>query len=107
MFAQTAPVTITSFTMNTDSVSTTFTDLMFCGLKTYSTGLAWLSVLTPADPVTQNFELQVSTNDPVLAGTYTVSLVIVFADVTLTQTLTQTLTLNLLHPCKITLITTS
>ena len=107
MFAQTGPVTVTSFTMNTDSVSTAKTNQMFCGLKTYSTGLAWLSVMTPADPVNQNFELQISTNDPVLAGTYTVSLVIAFADVTLTPTLTQLLTVNLLHPCKITLITTS
>lgn len=80
---------------------------MICGVKTYSTGLPWLSVLTPADPATQNFELQVYTNDPLLTGTYTVSLVINFADTKLLQTLTQTLEVTLLHPCIVTSITTA
>lgn len=102
-----APYTLTSFTMNADNIGTMFTNPMFCGVKTYATGLTWLSVLTPADPATQQFQLQIATNDYTLATTYSVNLVINFANPLYLGTLTQTLSLTLLHPCKITLITTS
>ena len=80
---------------------------MVCGIKTYSTGLAWLTVLAPADPLTQNFQLQVTTNDYTLAGTYSVSIVVAFANSNYTSTLTQTLSVTLLHPCKTTTISTT
>jgi len=93
--------------MNEDNIGTMFTNPMQCGVKTYATDYAWLSVLTPADPATQQFQLQIATNDYTLATTYTVNLVINFANPLYLSTLTQTLSLTLLHPCKITLITTS
>ena len=107
VFAQTGPVTIASFMMNTDSAGTAASNAMLCGVKSYtpSPALAWLSVLTPADPLTQNFEIQVSTNDYNLAGSYTVDLVVAFVDATFTATYTQTgIVINLLHPCKVTTI---
>jgi PKD repeat protein len=105
-FSQTAPYTIMTFTMNADTIGTMFSNPMFCGVKTYATGFTWLTVLTPADPATQVFSLQVSTNDYLLTGSYTVNIVVTFANVLYTGTITQTITVNLLHPCKITLITT-
>lgn len=96
-----------TFAMNADNIGTMFANPMFCGVKAYATGFAWLSVLTPADPATQSFSLRVATNDYLLAGPYTVNLVVSFANVLYLGTLTQTITVNLLHPCKITLITTS
>jgi hypothetical protein len=47
-----SPYTIMSFMMNSDSVGTAKANPMFCGAKKYATGLAWLSVATPADPAT-------------------------------------------------------
>ena len=83
-FTVTTPVTILSFMMNTDSVGIAQSDPMICGIKSYSTGLPWLTVLVPTDPLTQNFELQVTTNDYNLTGITSVSLVVTFADVNLT-----------------------
>ena len=80
---------------------------MFCGSKQYSTGYNWLTVVVPADPATQNFKLQIATNDYTLASTYTVNLVVSFINSAYTATLTETFSLTLLHPCKITVITPS
>ena len=66
--------------MNTDTVGVAKTSPLMCGLKSYSTGLAWLTVVTPADPLTQNFKLQVTTNNYALANTYSVSIVVTFAN---------------------------
>jgi len=49
----------------------------------------------------------VATNDYLLAASYTVSLVVTFANVAYPGTLTETLTINLLHPCKVTSLTTA
>ena len=80
---------------------------MQCGLKSYSTGLPWLTVLTPPDPNKQFFELQVTTNDYKLASTHSVKLEVTFADPNFLSTITQTLFVTLLHPCKTTIIETS
>ena len=93
--------------MNTDTTGVAQSSLMFCGVKSYSTGLTWLSVLTPTNPLIENFELQVTTNDYALANTYTVSIVVTFANATYPSTITQNLSVTLLHPCKTTVITTS
>ena len=76
-------------------------------LKVYSTGLPWLTVLTPVDPLTENFQLQVTTNDYTLAGTYSVSILVAFANTAYPATLTQILSVTLLHPCKTTMISTT
>ena len=80
---------------------------MQCGIKSYSTGLTWLTVLAPSDPLTESFELQVTTNDYNLATTYSVNLEVTFADPNFPLTITQNLSVTLLHPCKTTVITTS
>ena len=91
--------------MNADSEGTAFSNPLLCGIKTYSTGLSWLTVLAPADPLTQNFQLRITTNDYTLAGTYSVSIVVAFTNaVYYPATLTQTLSVTLLHPCKTTSI---
>ena len=92
--------------MNTDTAGVTLGLPMVCGIKTYSTGLSWLKVVAPADPLTQNFELQVTTNDYNLAGTYSVNIVVAFANTSYPSILTQTLSVTLLHPCIVTTITT-
>ncbi len=51
---------------------------MSCGLKKYSTALTWLSVKVPSNPLTEQFELQVTSNDYNLANTYSVSLDVTF-----------------------------
>ena len=106
-YSVTTPVSILSFMMHTDSVGMAHSNIMFCGVKNYSTGLTWLTVLTPADPLTQNFELQVTTNNYNLANTYSVSLLVKFANLDYPATLTQVLTVTLIHPCKTTMISTS
>ena len=63
----------------------------FCGLKTYSTGLPWLTVLAPADPLTQDFQLQVSTNDFNLAGNHPVNITVAFANAGYSSKIIQTL----------------
>ena len=94
--------------MNTDTTGVAQSSPMLCGIKTYSTGLSWLTVLAPADPLTQNFQLRVTTNDYTLAGTYSVSIVVAFTNaVYYPATLTQTLSVTLLHPCKTTTISTT
>jgi len=84
-------------------------DDTYCGLKKYTVGAtwsSWLSVLAPADP-SSPFELQVTTNDPTKAGTYNVSVVIGFVNAGFTNTITQTISVTLLHPCKLTVITST
>ena len=93
--------------MNADSAGQAASNSMKCGLKTYSTGFSWLTVLAPADPLTQNFQLQVTTNDYTLAGTYSVNIVVAFANTCFPATLAQTLSVTLLHPCKTTTISSS
>ena len=93
--------------MNADSAGQAAINPMKCGLKTYSTGLAWLSVLSPANPLTQNFQLQVTTNDYTLAETYSVNIVVAFANACFPATLAQTLSVTLLHPCKTTTISSA
>jgi hypothetical protein len=93
--------------MHTDTQGEFQNNPMLCGEKFYSTGLLWLTVLSPADPLSQNFELQVTTNDYLLAGVYSINLVIGFIDPTFTAVLTQVISVTLLHPCKLTLITTT
>jgi len=51
----TAASTVLSFTMNSDSAGTAASNPMLCGTKAYLTGKTWLSVTTPADPLTQQF----------------------------------------------------
>ena len=105
-FTVTTAQTILSFTMHQDSAGIAAPNDMLCEIKTYTTDQPWLTVLAPADPLTGNFELQVTTNDYLLAGTYTVNLVIGFQRVDLTQTTTQQISVELIHPCKQTLLTT-
>ena len=93
--------------MNTDTTGVAQNSPMFCGVKSYSTGLAWLTVLAPTDPINDNFELQVTTNDYALANTYSVNIVVTFVNTSYNSTITQTLSVTLLHPCKTTVITTS
>jgi len=62
--------TILSFIMHSDSASSAANNPMFCGTKAYATDQTWLTVTTPADPVTQQFQLNVGTNDYTLAATY-------------------------------------
>ena len=95
------------FLMNADSAGTDSSNPLQCGIKSYSTGLTWLTVLAPADPLTQNFQLRVTTNDYNLAGTYSVSIVVAFANTAFPSTITQTLSVTLLHPCKTTTISTT
>ena len=80
---------------------------MFCGVKSYSTGLTWLTVIAPSDPLTGHFELQVTTNDYTLANTHSVNIVVRFVNPSYLSTITQNLYVTLLHPCKSTVITTS
>ena len=93
--------------MNADSAGTAFSNPLQCGIKIYSTGLSWLTVLAHADLLTQNFQLRVTTNDYNLAGTYSVSLAVAFANAAFPATLTQTVSVTLLHPCKTTTISTT
>ena len=93
--------------MNQDSVGISQTNDMICEFKTYATDKTWLTVLPPADPLTGSFQLQVTTNDYLLAGTYMVNMVVGFVTPAFTQTITETFTVTLLHPCKTTLLTTS
>jgi hypothetical protein len=51
-YSITIPQTIMTFRMHDDSVSASKSDPLFCGLKKYTTGLSWLTVLPPADPLT-------------------------------------------------------
>ena len=74
--------------MNTDTTGVAQSSPMLCGIKTYSTGLSWLTVLAPADPLTQNFQLRVTTNDYTLAGTYSVSISVAFANTAYPSTIT-------------------
>jgi hypothetical protein len=108
-FTITTPQMILSYLMHKDSMGISKTNAMICEIKTYSTNYSWLSVLPPADPLTTNFQLRVTTNDYNLAGSYTdVVITIGFARADLAHiSLTQTLTVNLIHPCKLTTITTS
>jgi hypothetical protein len=93
--------------MHEDDEGRNHGDKLYCGVKSYSTGLSWLKVLAPLDPLTSNFELQVDTIDYMLANTYNVNLVVSFANPGFTLTFTETFPLTLLHPCKQTQITTS
>ena len=56
-YSVTTPQTILSFPMNTDTYGLAYGTPLLCGPKKYITGIAWLSVLSPADPETQNFQL--------------------------------------------------
>jgi hypothetical protein len=104
-FAQTAAFTIASFNLETDSAGIALADPMKCGAKTFTSNLAWVSVLIPADPTTTQLQLQVSTNDYLLAGTQTLSLVVAFANTAYTGTLTETVVINMISPCTQTIIT--
>jgi len=77
-----------SFMMNSDSTGVDAGDPLICGAKKYSTGKTWLTVTTPADPVTQQFKLVISTNDYSIASTYTINLVVSFVNDKWTGTLT-------------------
>ena len=59
VFGQLGPITLTTWMMNTDSAGNALFDPMFCGVKTYtpSANGAWISVLTPADPLSQPYQL--------------------------------------------------
>lgn len=72
-------VTIVSFPMHLDSEGDSHGDKLFCGSKKYSTGLTWLTVVPPNDPLTADFQLVAATNDFNLAGPQTVNLVVGFA----------------------------
>jgi len=91
--------------MNEDTTGLTLGLPMYCGIKTYATGLPWLKVVAPDDPLTQKFQLQVTTNDYNLAGTYSVNIVVAFANKSYPSILTQTISITLLHPCNLTTIT--
>jgi hypothetical protein len=51
-YSVTTPVTILYFMMHNDSVGQANTNNLSCGVKTYTTDKAWLTVLAPADPMT-------------------------------------------------------
>jgi hypothetical protein len=93
--------------MNEDSAGNAISNPLLCGLKTYLTSFAWLTDLSPADPLSENFSLQVTTNEYNLANTYSFSIVVAFANTFYPATITQTLSVTLLHPCKTTTITTT
>lgn len=61
---------------------------LICGVKTYSTGLNWISVIAPNDPLTENFQLQINSNDLSLAGTHEVDIIVKFANANYLATLT-------------------
>jgi hypothetical protein len=108
----TTPQMILSYLMHKDSIGISKANAMICEIKTYTTDTTtypWLSVLPPTDPLTTNFQLRVTTNDYNLAGSYAdVDITIGFARADLAHiSLTQTLTVTLIHPCKLTTITTS
>jgi hypothetical protein len=106
-FTVTTPQTILSYLMHKDSQGLAFANAMICEIKTYQTDKYWLSVLAPANPLTTNFQLQVTTNDYNLAGTHSVVVTIGFQRADLAHiTLTQTISVTLIHPCKLTSITT-
>lgn len=82
------PTVITSFMMNTDSAGVAAGNPMVCGAKKYSTGKPWLSVTTPANPATQEFQIVIATNDYSLASTHKINLDVSFFEVNWTGTLT-------------------
>jgi hypothetical protein len=90
--------------MNTDTVGAASNSPIICGVKSYSTGFSWLKIITPADPLSQTFELQVNTDNYNLADTLKVDLLISFTNANYASTLTQTLYVKLLHPCTSTVI---
>lgn len=93
---------------NTDSAGTLLGDQSVCGDKQFviSPATAWLSVLTPINSATQPFALQVSTDDYLLAGTYSIVLQVSFVNTSYPGTFTQSaISITLLHPCKVTTIT--
>jgi len=74
--------------MNTDTAGVTADNPLVCGAKKYLTNKPWLSVTTPADPATQEFQLVIASNDYSIASTYTINLVVGFVDVRWSGTLT-------------------
>jgi hypothetical protein len=105
---------IAQFPSNPDNIANlTAGKLKYCGVKTYSFDKPWLSVVTPSDPVTQNYTMMVTTDDysivTDLSGekNYTVTMTIGYADPRFTNTFTEQVNVTLYHPCKGTEITTS
>jgi hypothetical protein len=74
--------------MNSDTVGVAKGLPMLCGLKKYSTGLTWLTVKVSTDPLTENFELQVTTNDYRLAKTYSVNMIVTFVNASYPSSIT-------------------
>lgn len=93
--------------MHKDSQGIAFASANICEIKKYTTDLPWLTVLAPANPLTTNFQLQVTTNDYNLAGVHSATITIGFTRADLSAiTLTQIVPVTLIHPCKLTTITT-
>jgi hypothetical protein len=98
-------ITVASFSMHTDTNNGG--NLLKCGPKVYTLNQPWASLVMPADPVTTQIQLQINTNDALLAGSQTVTLTVKFQNPLFTATLDDTVTVTLLHPCKVTTITSS
>lgn len=93
--------------MHTDEIGTAFGDPLFCGTKTYQFDVPWLTAapMDPLQPVLIDWEILIATNDYTLAGLNAVTITVGFAGYA--PTLTEYAYINLLHPCKVTLLTTT
>ena len=74
--------------MHTDTISIGANVADFCGIKTYTSDQPWLTILTPANPLTEDFQIQVATNDFSLTGKKPANIVIGFQNTDYTQTIT-------------------
>lgn len=54
--------TILSFQLHADSKGTEKSDPWYCGPKTYTVNVPWMTVVTPLNP-DENYLLQVNTNN--------------------------------------------
>lgn len=91
-----------TFNIATDPLST-----LVCGVNTFVTNFTWATVLVPANPATQSYELSVNTNDVLLAGSHVVVITIGYTDPLYTQTSTVSISVTINHPCILTVISSS
>ena len=97
------PTVLSTFAANTDSVGTAQGDPAFCGAKTYVSDFAPVSVTVPGN--SPNAIEFASSDYTAHVGLFTVTITVGFLN--FTPTITQTFDLEVLHPCKITQITTT
>ena len=92
--------------MHTDTAGVLAANPLLCGVKTYTTNQTWATVVAPANPLTQPFQLQINTNQFVSASV-SLTITIKFANTAYTSTITKSVIATFVHPCKQTVITTS